>query len=128
MVSPLLAINSSGRYNRFNHPAEEVLNRYQSRDMLWLDTQSHGLITVTFGERLNARALLHERPAIWRKKSPENRAFTTLFAEGISLDTLDKVDMPIGIPIQSKIATVIITSCIGRRRSWDGRRHDTRIR
>jgi len=80
-VDPQVAINSSGRYNPFNHPAPEVVGRYLTRDIQWYDTQTHGLLVLGFADQLSINAWGPEHPRIWRKKSPDNRAFDGFIAE-----------------------------------------------
>lgn len=70
-VDPQVAINSSGQYNRFNHPAPEILARYQQQGITVLDTQHSGLITMSTYPQLNFSEFRRNNPKIWRKKKPE---------------------------------------------------------
>ncbi len=46
-VRPSVAIVSCGLHNRFDHPREEVLERYRERGVQIMRTDHHGLITAT---------------------------------------------------------------------------------
>ncbi|MCB1582078.1 MAG: DNA internalization-related competence protein ComEC/Rec2 [Xanthomonadales bacterium] len=71
VVNPKIAINSSGQYNPFNHPAKEVLEAYQHFDIPVFDTQSGGMITLSSQSGSAISQLRQTAPKIWRKKSPE---------------------------------------------------------
>ena len=49
-VSPRLAIISAGYRNRYRHPSQKVVKRYQERGVKLLNTAKSGAITVTFGK------------------------------------------------------------------------------
>ena len=70
-VNPKHVINSSGRYNPFNHPADVILDRYQDLDITVLDTQQAGLITMDTYPTLQFLQTRTDSPHIWRKKKPE---------------------------------------------------------
>jgi len=70
-VNPLLAINSSGQYNPFNHPAQEVLERYKKNNIQVIDTQQSGLITLSTFPALQTQQLRIEQTRIWHTKKPE---------------------------------------------------------
>ncbi len=65
-VKPHWVINSSGKYNSFNHPHSDVVVRYDSPIY---DTQSLGQITVTSGPQWQVSSLRQDRPKIWRMSS-----------------------------------------------------------
>jgi len=50
MISPKLAIFSSGYRNRYHHPAREIVNRYLQKDVTILNTADSGAISVTFSD------------------------------------------------------------------------------
>ena len=52
-VQPDLAIFSTGYRNRFGHPHEGVLQRYQSRDIEQINTAYSGAITINFAEKIS---------------------------------------------------------------------------
>lgn len=64
-IKPKLAINSSGQYNPFNHPAEAVSARYKSLNIPVLDTQNSGLITLTTYPNLSLTGYRQQHPRIW---------------------------------------------------------------
>jgi len=47
-VKPTLALNSSGYYNKFKHPAEKVVQRYQHNKIAFYDTVTKGEIALLF--------------------------------------------------------------------------------
>jgi competence protein ComEC len=47
-VKPTLVLNSSGYYNKFKHPAEKVVQRYQHSKIPIYDTVTKGEITLLF--------------------------------------------------------------------------------
>jgi competence protein ComEC len=51
-VSPSFALISTGFHNRFKHPNNEVVNRYQQRNIKVLDTQCVGAIEIIFKEKI----------------------------------------------------------------------------
>lgn len=70
-VNPQTAINSSGQFNPFKHPAETIKKRYQTLGIPMLDTQSSGLISLTTFPELGMTSLRELSPQIWRKKKPD---------------------------------------------------------
>ncbi len=48
-VSPRLAIISAGYRNRYRHPSQKIVKRYQKRKIKLLNTAESGAITVSFG-------------------------------------------------------------------------------
>lgn len=70
-VNPNWAINSSGKYNPFNHPAPEVVARYNQLGINILDTQNEGLITLKTYPELSISSYRQQNPKIWRTKKPE---------------------------------------------------------
>lgn len=65
-VNPQAVINSSGKYNRFNHPAQKVLNRYQQLHVPIHDTQNSGMIEFSTATH-KIHSLNVEQPRIWRQ-------------------------------------------------------------
>ncbi len=47
-VSPRLAVNSSGLFNRFSHPHPDVIARYKHLDIPFINTASEGQIKLLF--------------------------------------------------------------------------------
>ncbi len=74
-VEPQIAINSSGQYNPFKHPAKEIVNRYSQLNIPFIDTQSSGLIKLNTYPTVLIRETRQEHPNIWRKKSPNKSSF-----------------------------------------------------
>ncbi len=70
-VKPKWAINSSAKYNPFNHPADEVVTRYQELGIRIKDTQDDGLLTANTYPELKVQSLRENKPRIWRTKKPE---------------------------------------------------------
>lgn len=70
-VNPQLVINSSGKYNPFNHPASLVSDEYKRLNIPFIDTQESGLITLTTNPTLQLKQFRHDSQRIWRKKKPE---------------------------------------------------------
>ncbi len=66
-VNPLLAINSSGKYNPFNHPADEVINRFNQLNIPFIDTQSSGLIKLHSFPMLSFQGIRQLQHRIWRQ-------------------------------------------------------------
>lgn len=46
MVKPSLALVNAGYRNRFGHPREDVLARYDERSVPWLRTDWHGAVLI----------------------------------------------------------------------------------
>lgn len=63
-VSPQWAVNSSGKFNPFNHPAEAVIGRYE---VPVFDTQHLGAITVTNYPEWQFSSFRKSNPKVWRK-------------------------------------------------------------
>ncbi|MCY4045045.1 MAG: DNA internalization-related competence protein ComEC/Rec2 [Cellvibrionales bacterium] len=53
-LSPALAINSSGFLNRYRHPHPDVVARYQSLGVEFIDTQVYGQIQLVFDQEGNS--------------------------------------------------------------------------
>ncbi|TDR19307.1 competence protein ComEC [Marinicella litoralis] len=70
-VNPQLAINSSGKYNPFNHPAKQVVDQYTQLGIPLIDTQDSGMITLNTYPTLQYKRFRNESVRIWRKKKPE---------------------------------------------------------
>lgn len=70
-VNPSWSINSSGKYNPFNHPAAEVIQRYEKLGIPILDTQDEGLINLSTYPELTITSYRQQNPRIWRTKKPE---------------------------------------------------------
>ncbi len=70
-VNPKHAINSSGQFNPFGHPAAAVLQRYEQLGIPVTDTQSGGLITLHTYPELKIDSLRMQQARIWRKKKPD---------------------------------------------------------
>jgi competence protein ComEC len=47
-VAPRIALNSAGYFNKFKHPANKVIQRYQQNDISLYDNVRHGQITLLF--------------------------------------------------------------------------------
>ncbi|MGM0631779.1 MAG: DNA internalization-related competence protein ComEC/Rec2 [Pseudomonadota bacterium] len=69
-VDPSLALFSSGRGNRFGHPADEVLSRYQERGTGILGTPGSGAIRLCLGAGCSGGPVERQyragRPRFWR--------------------------------------------------------------
>ncbi len=48
--SPVAAVASAGRHNRFGHPHPDVVERYQHRDIDLFRTDQHGAVVVTIDD------------------------------------------------------------------------------
>ncbi len=48
-LRPDLVVVSAGKNNRFGHPDDEVLARYQRRHSRVINTADHGAVTISFG-------------------------------------------------------------------------------
>jgi competence protein ComEC len=70
-VNPQTAINSSGQFNPFNHPAIDILSIYEKLGIEVIDTQNSGLITMSTYPALTFKQFRHQSHKIWRKKKPE---------------------------------------------------------
>ncbi len=70
-VNPSLAINSSGQYNPYNHPATEIVARYKHHKIKIIDTQQSGLISLNTYPKLQTQQFRAIYPRIWRTKKPE---------------------------------------------------------
>lgn len=70
-VNPTMAINSSGQFNPFNHPAKKVMATYHKLGIPVIDTQYSGLIEISSDQPSKPVQYRQQHPKIWRKKSPE---------------------------------------------------------
>ena len=52
-VNPKLSIISSGKYNRYKHPSEEVINLLENEGIFYLNTAFDGDITIYFTKLFN---------------------------------------------------------------------------
>ena len=70
-VNPHLAINSSGAYNQFNHPTEQVKANYENLKIPIIDTQTSGRITLITPKNktdsFKTFQFRHQNPRIWRR-------------------------------------------------------------
>jgi len=80
-VNPEIAINSSGAYNQFSHPTNQVRAVYQALDIPIIDTQNSGRISLmTISDRQPKFYLVEFRqnqPRIWRKKAAKKELMLT---------------------------------------------------
>ncbi len=61
-VQPQVAVISVGRWNRFGHPGQEVLQRYQQFDVALYRTDQDGAVAIsTDGRRLELETVLGEK-------------------------------------------------------------------
>lgn len=61
MINPQVAIVSAGYKNRFSHPTQKILQRYQQRGIEVINTAQAGMIQLKFGA-------VNEKPAIQVKQ------------------------------------------------------------
>lgn len=70
-VKPQLAINSSGAYNQFKHPTEQIKAVYNNLNIPMVDTQNSGRITVTTplnsDDELKIEQFRQLHPRFWRR-------------------------------------------------------------
>ena len=66
-VEPKIAINSSGQYNPFKHPADEVIGRYKQLNIPIIDTQSSGLIKLYTYPTLTYQGFRQIKRRIWHQ-------------------------------------------------------------
>ena len=52
-VSPATVIVSSGYKNRFNHPAQPIVDRYKANNIKLINSNCAGQITITLGDKIN---------------------------------------------------------------------------
>ncbi len=65
-VSPRVALINAGYRNRFGHPREEVLSRYEARNIALLRTDWHGAITISSNDQFrHVRQERNERRRYW---------------------------------------------------------------
>lgn len=68
-VSPMLAIASLAKGNRWGMPNREVVDRYQSINAKWLDTGESGQITIRVGaEDWNYHSIRQDRAQPWYRQ------------------------------------------------------------
>lgn len=71
-VSPKIALNSSGAYNQFNHPTEQVKAVYKRQNIPFIDTQESGRITLTTPvnkqETFKITQYRQQNPRFWRNR------------------------------------------------------------
>ncbi|WP_179952210.1 DNA internalization-related competence protein ComEC/Rec2 [Marinicella rhabdoformis] len=67
-VSPQWVVNSSGKYNPFNHPATEVMERYE---MPVFDTQQLGQVTASNYPVWHFHGFREDFPKLWRNAPQE---------------------------------------------------------
>lgn len=70
-VNPMIAINSSGQYNPFNHPAPSVMATYEKLAIPVFDTQDYGMIELTSLPGDTIQLMRQTEQKLWRKKNPE---------------------------------------------------------
>ncbi len=74
-VQPQWALISAGRYNRFGHPAQDVLDRLDRANIKALNSAESGSVQVTLGERgVEVRALRTGWVPFWLQIPPLGRA------------------------------------------------------
>jgi len=70
-VRPKIAINSSGAYNQFKHPTEQVKAVYENLNIPMIDTQNSGRITLTTSLKAKAeykvKQFRQQNPRFWRR-------------------------------------------------------------
>lgn len=70
-VNPKIAINSSGAYNQFKHPTEQVKAVYDDLNIPMVDTQNSGRITLTTShdstDKFQIERFRHQNPRFWRR-------------------------------------------------------------
>jgi competence protein ComEC len=70
-VDPKLALNSSGYYNKFRHPAKKVIQRYQQRNIPIYDNVNKGRIRVLFpadNKPLTVESYREDNLKFWHRK------------------------------------------------------------
>jgi len=69
-VSPKLALNSSGYLNRFGHPHQTIVERYERENIPLLTTAEHGAIDVLFDSKgINVLSERMRQQKFWRDQS-----------------------------------------------------------
>ena len=69
-AAPQLALVSAGYRNRFGHPKEEVLKRYQKMEIAIMDTVSSGAITIIFPdtkEEIEVKSYRNNSRGFWSR-------------------------------------------------------------
>ncbi len=66
-VSPTIAINSSGYSNRFSHPSDKVLSRYNALNIPLYDTQCSGQITLSIGDDIIINEARKDNKNYWTR-------------------------------------------------------------
>jgi competence protein ComEC len=70
LVRPELVVVSAGYRNRFNHPDEEILERYRRRAIRVFNTASAGAVRFVFhSSGYSVETAREVRPAVWRNAS-----------------------------------------------------------
>ncbi len=71
-LRPDMAVNSSGRLNRFEHPDQNVVERYHRRSIRFLDTAKSGAIELEFTRAgITVRTARRAHPALWRSHADQ---------------------------------------------------------
>ncbi len=52
-VSPSTVIVSSGYKNRFNHPAQQIINRYKANNIKLINSNCAGQVSITLGNKIS---------------------------------------------------------------------------
>lgn len=67
-VNPSVGIFQVGYANRYGHPRQEVLERYQARDIVQARTDESGAIRIRLGEKVEIERYRDQRPRYWHQK------------------------------------------------------------
>ncbi|MCG2633637.1 MAG: DNA internalization-related competence protein ComEC/Rec2 [Gammaproteobacteria bacterium] len=73
-VSPVHGVVSAGYRNRYRHPAERVVQRYQQAGVVLHNTANQGAVRVTFSEKLQVQHHRSKQVGFWVRRGARAQA------------------------------------------------------